>query len=126
MLQMRDFAAVRRPRGTHPAAAGARHLARFAAVCRDHPDVARTVEFALIMSRRDKRHLLPVGGPRWLRVIPIAVCNLLRLTARDVHNENVTPLVVDEGLSVDAVLHAVDATVRFRLLRVGVRRGAGL
>ncbi len=125
MVDVRDSRAVRRPGRCASRSERLRYLASVAATTRDRPDIASAVEFAVRVPGGSEGEGVAIGRPGGLGVIPVAISHLSTCLRCDVQDEEVPPLVVDEALPIQPVLHGCDGAIGLCLLgiRVGERPG---
>ena len=72
------------------------------------PDVADVVAVAVVVTDRRERDRAPVGRPRGIGVVVVALGELARIAAVGGHHEDLRAPVVGEALAVEPVLHGGD------------------
>ena len=116
--EIRDGAPVGGKRGEHRGAQRVGDPPRLSPVGVHQPEVAAVVEIAVRVAGRAEGDDPPVGRPRGVRVIPLAVGELTRGAASGRHDEDVSPAIIGESLAVVSVLERRDDPRRPGLLLV--------
>ena len=123
----RSCAPVGREGGVAGGARGGGQPARRAALvhCRGghEPDVGGVVVVAVVVADRREHDRAPVGRPRGIGVVVVALGELARRATVRGHHEDLRPPVIGEALAVEPVLHGGDHArrLRFALVLLGHR-----